>query len=58
MNAPNQPAPADTLRGRLDEVLVELAADEIEPARAAALHIEADKLNRLLTRCFQPEVAR
>ena len=49
-----QPADA-TLRERLDEVLHELAADELEPARVAVLQLEADKLRKLLRVCFQHE---
>lgn len=48
------PKPAnDVLRDRLDEIRHELAADDLEPARMAALQLEADKLNKLLRVCFQ-----
>ena len=49
---------AATLRERLDEILVELAADELEPARIASLQIESNKLRKLLRVCFQSEVSQ
>lgn len=56
MCLPQQPIDK-ILRERLADVLAHLADDELEPAAQAALELEARKLRRLLTTCFQSPMA-